>query len=301
MSAEDFSVLLVEDNPGDALLFRMALTEAYGSKFDLVHCTTLAQALGFLDNTQPDVVVVDLGLPDALGIEVVKRAHGKAPTVPLVVLTSRADDALGLQALNEGAQDYLVKGEFDPRLLSRALRYAMERQRMRLALQSESLLDELTKLYNRRGFLVLAGNHFKLVERTRQPFALVFIDLDGMKQINDTLGHIEGDRALVEAAGLLNSCVRQSDIVARFGGDEFVLLLTSTTENTIRQRLREQLDACNAQAGRRYRLSFSVGVVTGGGDKCLTLDELLAEADGLMYRQKARKHGLQMRAVTGDD
>ena len=289
MSAEDISILLVEDNPGDACLFREALKEAYGSKVDLVHCTTLALALGHLGNTQPDVVVVDLGLPDALGIEVVKRTHGTAPTVPLVVLTSRADDALGLQALNAGAQDYLVKGEFDPRLLSRALRYAMERQRMRLALQSESLLDELTKLYNRRGFLVLAGNHFKLAERTRQPFALVFIDLDGMKQINDTLGHIEGDRALVEAAELLSSCVRQSDIVARFGGDEFVLLLTSTTENIIRQRLREQLDACNAQADRRYRLSFSIGVVMGGGDKRLTLEELLAEADGLMYRQKAKK------------
>ncbi len=289
MSAEDISVLLVEDNPGDAGLFRAALQEAYGSRFGLVHCTTLAQALGHLGNTQPDVVVLDLGLPDALGIEVVKRVHGRVPSVPLVVLTSRADDALGLQALNAGAQDYLVKGELDPRLLSRALRYAMERQRMRLALQSESLLDELTKLYNRRGFLVLAGNHFKLAERTRQPFELVFIDLDGMKQINDTLGHIEGDRALVEAAGLLGNCVRQSDIVARFGGDEFVLLLTSTTDNTIRQRLREQLDACNAQAGRRYQLSFSVGVVTGGGDKRRTLEELLAEADGLMYRQKAKK------------
>jgi two-component system cell cycle response regulator len=286
---EDISILLVEDNPGDARLFREALKEAYGSKFELVHYATLAQALEHLDNTQPDVIVLDLGLPDVLGIEVVNRTHGKAPTVPLVVLTSRADDGLGLEALNAGAQDYLVKGELDPRLLSRALRYAMERQRMRLALQSESLLDELTKLYNRRGFLGLAANHFKLAERTRQPFALVFIDLDGMKQINDTLGHIEGDRALVEAAELLSSCVRQSDIVARFGGDEFVLLLTSTTEHTIRRRLHQQLDACNDRAGRRYRLSFSIGVVVGGGDKCLTLEELLAEADGLMYRHKAKK------------
>jgi diguanylate cyclase (GGDEF)-like protein len=289
VSADDISVLLIEDNPGDARLFRESLKEAYGSKFELVHCTTLAQALEHLGNTRPDVVVVDLGLPDELGIEVVNRTHGKAPTVPLVVLTSRADDGLGLEALNAGAQDYLVKGELDPRLLSRALRYAMERQRMRLALQSESLLDDLTRLYNRRGFLVLAGNYFKRAKHTRQPYALVFIDLDGMKQINDTLGHSEGDRALVEAAELLSSCVRQSDIVARIGGDEFVLLLEATTENAIRQRLSQQLDVYNARAGRRYRLSFSVGVATGGGDKCFTLEELLAEADGLMYRQKAQK------------
>ena len=289
VSAEGISVLLVEDNPGDARLFKEALKEAYASKFDLVHCTTLAQALDLLGSTKPDVIVVDLGLPDGLGIEVVKRTHCRAPAVPLVVLTSRADDALGLQALHEGAQDYLVKGELDPRLLSRALRYAMERQRMRLALQSESLLDELTKLYNRRGFLVLAGNHLEVAERTRQPFSLVFIDLDGMKQVNDTLGHIEGDRALVEAADLLSKCVRQSDIVARIGGDEFVLLLTATTENTIRERLHEQLDAWNSRDGRRYRLSFSIGVATGGGEKRVTIEELLAEADVLMYRQKQEK------------
>ena len=289
MSAERISVLLVEDNPGDARLFSEALKEAYASKFDLVHCTTLAQALDHLGSIKPDVIVVGLGLPDVLGIEVVKRTHGRAPDVPLVVLTSRADDGLGLQALHEGAQDYLVKGELDPRLLSRALRYAMERHRMRLALQSESLLDELTKLYNRRGFLVLAGNHLEVAERTRQPFSLVFIDLDGMKQVNDTLGHIEGDRALVEAADLLSKCVRQSDIVARFGGDEIVLLLTATTESTIRQRLHEQLEAWNSRVGRRYRLSFSVGVVTGGGGRRLTIEELLAEADGLMYRQKQEK------------
>ena len=289
VSAEDISVLLVEDNPGDARLFKEALKEAYASKFDLVHCTTLAQALDLLGSTKPDVIVVDLGLPDGLGIEVVKRTHCRAPAVPLVVLTSRADDALGLQALHEGAQDYLVKGELDPRLLSRALRYAMERQRMRLALQSESLLDELTKLYNRRGFLVLAGNHLEQAERTRQPFSLVFIDLDGMKQVNDTLGHIEGDRALVEAADLLSKCVRQSDIVARIGGDEFVLLLTATTENTIRERLHEQLHAWNSRVGRRYRLSFSIGVATGGGEKRVTIEELLAEADVLMYRQKQEK------------
>ena len=289
MSAEGISVLLVEDNPGDARLFREALKDAYASKFDLVHCTTLAQALDLLGSTKPDVIVVDLGLPDGLGIEVVKRTHSRAPAVPLVVLTSRADDALGLQALHEGAQDYLVKGELDPRLLSRALRYAMERQRMRLALQSESLLDELTKLYNRRGFLILAGNHLEVAERTRKPFSLVFIDLDGMKQVNDTLGHIEGDRALVEAADLLSKCVRQSDIVARFGGDEFVLLLTATTENTIRQRLHEQLNAWNSRVDRRYRLSFSIGVATGGGEKRVTIEELLAEADVLMYRQKQEK------------
>jgi two-component system cell cycle response regulator len=293
--AESLKILLVEDNPGDARLFKEALKEAYASKFDLVHCSSLAQALDLMAKSPPDVVVVDLGLPDAFGIDVVQRTRANAPAVPVVVLTSRVDEALGLQALHEGAQDYLIKGQLDPHLLSRALRYAIERHRMQAALQSESLMDELTKLYNRRGFMALARSHLKLAERTRAQFALVFVDLDQMKQINDTLGHLEGDRALVETAALLSESVRQSDIVARLGGDEFVLLLTTAekgSEEGIRRRLQEQLDACNSQPGRRYSLSFSVGVVTAGFDRWPTLEDLLAEADALMYRQKQKQKGL---------
>jgi len=295
VSAERLNILLVEDNPGDARLFKEALNEADALNFVLLHCTSLAQALERLPTAQPDVIVVDLGLPDAFGIDVVRRTRLGAPAVPVVVLTSRTDEALGLQALHEGAQDYLIKGELDPRLLTRALRYAIERHRMQATLQSESLTDELTKLHNRRGFMSLAGSHIRSAEHTQRPFALVFIDLDGMKDVNDTLGHVEGDRALVEAASLLSKCVRQTDIVARFGGDEFVLLLTTAEkdwENSIRHRLQQQLDASNAQPGRRYRLSFSVGVVTAEPDRWVTLEDLVAEADAMMYRQKQRKKGI---------
>jgi two-component system cell cycle response regulator len=294
VSADRLNILLVEDNPGDARLFKEALNEAYALNFVLHHCTSLAQALEWLPTVQADVIVVDLGLPDAFGIDVVRRTRMGAPAVPVVVLTSRTDEALGLQALHEGAQDYLVKGELDPRLLSRALRYAIERHRMQATLQTESLTDELTRLHNRRGFMALAGSHMKSAERTKKPFALVFIDLDGMKDVNDTLGHVEGDRALVEAASLLSRCVRQTDIVARFGGDEFVLLLTTAEndwEDCIRRRLQQQVDASNAQPGRRYRLSFSVGVVRAEPDRWLALEDLVAEADAMMYRQKQKKKG----------
>jgi two-component system cell cycle response regulator len=293
--AERLNILLVEDNPGDARLFKEALNEAYAANFALLHCSSLAQALERLPTAEPDVIVVDLGLPDAFGIDVVRRTRMGAPAVPVVVLTSRIDEALGLQALHEGAQDYLIKGELDPRLLTRALRYAIERHRMQTVLQNESLTDELTRLHNRRGFMAMAGSHIKSAEHTHSPFALVFIDLDGMKHVNDTLGHVEGDRALVEAASLLGKCVRQSDIVARFGGDEFVLLHTTAEndwENSIRHRLQQQLDASNAQPGRRYRLSFSVGVVTADPARWLTLEDLVAEADALMYRHKQQKKAL---------
>ena len=285
-------ILLVEDNPGDARLFIEALKDAYTAKFDLVHCQTLGQALDHLAQATPTVVVVDLGLPDAFGLEVIKQVRAAALDVPIVVLTSRVDEALGLQALHDGAQDYLIKGELDGNLLLRALRYAIERNRMQAALRNESLIDALTQLYNRRGFVALAGNHLKLAERMRSAFALVFVDLDGMKQINDSLGHLQGDHALVETADVLRKCIRQSDIVARLGGDEFVLLLTTVTddiETVIRRRLQQQLDALNAQPNRRYTLCFSVGVVTTTVTDSITLDTLLAEADALMYQQKQDK------------
>lgn len=292
MPFEDLRILLVEDNPGDAGLIRHALKDAYESRFELVHYTSLTEALEYLSQAHPDVIVVDLGLPDVCGIDVVKLTRAGAPATPVVVLTGQSDQALGLQALQEGAQDYLIKGELDPRLLSRALRYAIERHRMQVALQSESVIDELTKLYNRKGFLALADNHLRLAERTRQPLSLAFIDLDGMKQINDTLGHLAGDRALVETAGLLTRCIRRSDILARFGGDEFVMLLTSVgpdAQAAIERRVQLQLDTCNAQPDRLYRLALSVGIVTVNFSDRPTLEALLRQADTLMYKEKKRK------------
>jgi diguanylate cyclase (GGDEF)-like protein len=292
VSAETINILLVEDNPGDARLFREALQDAYSARFDLTHCKTFGEALNALDKAVPHVIVVDLGLPDAFGIEVVSKARAAAPSAPIVVLTGSSDEALGVEALQEGAQDYLVKGDLDPRLLSRTLRHAMERHRMQEVLRNESLVDELTGLYNRRGFLALARNHLKLADRTRVPFALVFVDLDAMKHINDSLGHSAGDRALIETAGVLQRCLRQSDILARLGGDEFVLLLTAANENTeqiVRQRLQEQLNAINSQHERRYQLSLSVGVTIVIPPHSDTLEQLMAQADRRMYQQKQCK------------
>lgn len=295
MSGETINVLLVEDNPGDARLFREALREDSGTQWNLTHCSTLELALEHLESEATHVIVLDLGLPDGLGLEVVRKTHEVAPQVPIVVVTSQDDEALGVQALHEGAQDYLPKGQLDGRLLVRALRYAMERQRQQEALRNESLIDELTGLYNRRGFLAVAGEHLKLSERTRSPMAVVFIDLDGMKQINDELGHAEGDRALIETAELLKRCVRRSDVLGRLGGDEFVLLQTAAdgaSEAALRRRLRRQLDAANAQAGRRFKLSLSVGVVTADPQISLTVEQLLMRADLLMYQEKQQKRQL---------
>jgi two-component system, cell cycle response regulator len=289
MPNSKMKIVLVEDNPGDARLFRVALEEIAELRFEIIHHVTLAEALEFLSKSKADVGLLDLGLSDARGLEVVRRIHLVAPQMPLVVLTALNDEGLAVQSLQEGAQDYLVKAEVDSGSLWRALRYAMERQRLQLEVLSLSLIDDLTGLSNRKGFLSLANHHARLAYRTEKPFLIAFIDLDGLKQINDNFGHQEGNRALVEAANVLRDSFRQSDILARLGGDEFAVLITEAVEEsiaTVIDRVQQKLSACNANPGRYYQLSLSIGIVARDAAQPPDLEQLLHRADALMYRHK---------------
>ena len=286
------TVLLVEDNPADARLLREALAEIADSRFEITHCETLSQAHEFLAKNTSDVILSDLGLPDSQGLETIRHIHKAAPGVPIVVLTALNDESFGDQVLQEGAQDYLVKGQIDSRLLWRALRYAMERHRVQLGALTLALIDDLTGFNNRRGFLALAEHHANLAYRTGKTFLLAFVDLDGLKRINDTFGHQEGNRALVDTSIVLRDSFRQSDILARLGGDEFAILVAEAAENDIeavRHRIDRKLCSFNADPGRRYDLSFSVGIVPNDSTQHSNLEQLLSQADALMYRQKQSK------------
>ena len=286
-------LLLVEDNPGDARLITEALSEIAKPKLELVHCETLTQALEFCAKGNPDAILLDLGLPDSQGLDTVQRMRGAVPQTPIVALTVRDEEELAVQSLQTGVQDYLPKGQIDGTLVWRALRYAVERQRVQLELVNLALIDDLTGLHNRRGFVALAGHYVKIANRSGTPFLIAFIDLDGLKQINDTFGHQEGNRALVEAASVLKDACRQSDILARLGGDEFAILVTDVVEDctdVLHRRIQQKLDSCNRNPGRGYPLSFSVGMVRANTTEPADLDQLLHQADGLMYAQKQRKH-----------
>lgn len=156
-------------------------------------------------------------------------------------------------------------------------------------LENLSLVDDLTGLYNRRGFLALARHQSRLALRNRTPFSIAFLDLDGLKQINDTLGHQTGDQALVEAAGLLKACFRTSDILARIGGDEFAVFVADANENETTARIEERLDAHRTASHRTYHLSFSMGIVSSSLQENPTVENLLTRADSLMYEQKRKK------------
>jgi diguanylate cyclase (GGDEF)-like protein len=289
-------ILLVEDNPGDARLVKEALSEIAKLRFELVHCETLAQALDFCSKNIPDAILLDLGLPDSQGLDTVRRMHGAAQQVPIAVLTIRDDEELAIQSLHEGAQDYLPKSQINGGLVWRALRYAMERQRVQLELLNLSLIDELTGLNNRRGFLALGEHYVKLANRSGMPFMVAFVDLDGLKKINDTFGHQEGNRALVEAANVLRDSCRRSDILARIGGDEFAILIADVDTkcgDVVLSRIQQKLDSSNANPDRHYALSLSVGIIAANVTEHADLGQLLDEADGAMYAQKQKKKATQ--------
>jgi diguanylate cyclase (GGDEF)-like protein len=289
MRKTELKILLVEDNPGDARLLRESLREIDALSFELTHVQSLAEALECLARDKFDLGLLDLGLPDARGLEVIRRIRDAAADLTLLVLTALKDEKLAIQSLQEGAQDYLVKAEVESGSLWRALRYAMERHQLQLGLLNLSLVDDLTGLSNRKGFLSLADHHIRLAYRTGKTFLVGFFDFDGMKFINDTFGHQEGNHALVETASVLRDSFRQSDILARYGGDEFAVLVSDAIESSVAvviHRVQEKMAVRNAQPGRRYPLSLSIGIVPGDSAQSQDLEQLLHQADALMYRHK---------------
>jgi len=167
-----------------------------------------------------------------------------------------------------------------------------ERKRAEAALHSLSLVDELTGLYNRRGFLAVTDQHLAEIRRNDKQPVILYADLDGLKEINDSLGHHEGDRAIVKSAEMLKETFRTSDILARLGGDEFVVLAAIGPEETaesLTQRLKENFAAVNKLGKRPYNLSLSVGVALFDADGDHSIEALLAQADRAMYEDKRQK------------
>jgi diguanylate cyclase (GGDEF)-like protein len=268
---------------------RQLLSRASTLRVQAESVVDLKQAVERLAAGGIDVMLLDLNLPDSAGLEAYLALSGVSPEVPIVVLTNLVNEEQGVEAVRLGAQDYLLKGRLNADGLGRVLCCAIARHRVLSSLRGMSLTDEMTGLLNRRGFHTVAGAHLKLGSRTGARFLLFFIDVDGLKKINDRWGHHEGDQAIIRVAEVLRSTFRQSDVVARIGGDEFVVLgLDGSNDGgiAVRARLRQNLAIANSQSGRGYYLGLSLGGVAFDSREDLPLADLLQEADRALYREK---------------
>ena len=420
MYQKTIRILLVEDNPGDARLMREMLKDPAAWKYDVTHRESMAKAETHLGANPVDIVLLDLGLPDTQGLQAVRRAHAAAPRLPLVVLTGMDDESLAAQALQEGAQDYLIKGQIETRGLLRSLRYAIERKHMEEALFEEKeraqvtlncigdavistdvlghvtylnvvaesmtgwswkeaaghpiedvlqIIDATTRkdvqnptvsailenktlgltpncilvrrdgvesdiedsaapIHDRRGRVTGAVLVFRDVSEARtlsrrmsflaqhdnltqlsnrmvlndrltqaiamarrhgQKLAVLFVDVDRFKHINDSLGHAIGDRLLQSVSGRLLACVRRSDTVSRQGGDEFVILLSELTRAqdaaVCADKILLALGAPHHIDQHDLHITVSIGIATYPDDGTET-ETLMKNADFAMYDAK---------------
>ena len=282
------TILLIEDNPGDARLIELMLAEDPESPFRISCVDRLSRGLEFLTSEKPGLVLLDLSLPDSQGLDTFDKVYAHSPTVPIIVLTGNDDHVIALSAVKTGAQDYLIKGKLDRELLVRAMQYSIERKRYQEQLEHQANYDALTGLPNRN---LLLDRLKQAVSSQRQlrSIAVVFIDLDHFKFINDSLGHNAGDVLLQNMAERLRSAVRDGDTVARMGGDEFILVLDDQHNEDVvfraMQRIVAKVNEPMTLDGRELFVTCSAGISLHPQDGT-DVETLLKNADAAMYRAK---------------
>lgn len=282
-------LLLVEDDNIDAHLTQDILAEWSIEQFDITHVTRLSEAFASLGRSHYDAILLDLSLPDAYGISALKQVQATSPTIPIIVLSSVSDQTLSIQAVQQGAQDYLVKGQGHPDLLARAIRYAIERKRAEERMTYLAQYDQLTGLVNRTLFRDRLIQAMARSKRLQRPLGLMLLDLDRFKSVNDTLGHSAGDLLLKLVADRLRTCVREIDTVARMGGDEFTIILEGCLSEqdmaVVAQRITGALGEPFDLGQRQTSIGVSIGITVYPSDDH-DVDDLFKHADTAMYQAK---------------
>jgi two-component system cell cycle response regulator len=290
------AVLIVEDNPADAKLIK-SLLGSLACSLVMVHSGE--EAVSICNNHRIDIIILDMLLPGVDGYEVVKQIKSSASTqsIQIIVVTSLQDIESKIKGYEFGVDDYLVKpinfNEFRARVNSLIKKKAYHDKLMsscEAAIQA-AITDKLTGAYNRGYLQHYLKNELMKSDRHHHPVSLLMIDIDDLKIVNDTYGHLAGDRLLKEIASELRKCIREIDVLARYGGDEFTIILTHTSKENaapIADRIRRVIEnlavAVTDQAVVTASVSIGVAEYVPSVD---TPDILIQRADQALYTAKS--------------
>jgi diguanylate cyclase (GGDEF)-like protein len=291
-------ILLIEDNPDTKLLLQDELLSDNGNiEYSLQCVERLSMGIEYINNNEGlDVILLDLLLPDSQGMDTLSRIQSVTQDIPVIVLSNHDDESFAVKTVQMGAQDYLVKERVDRNVLARAIRYAIERHQMikkleqaQGELQKIARYDSLTGLSNRNFFYEQLDKLIERVRRENKLMAVMFLDLDNFKPVNDEHGHSVGDLLLQSVAKRITSCLRKNDIAARLGGDEFIIAYdTSGNEESLAiaaQRIIEVISDVYILSGQELKISASIGVSVYPKDG-VDMDVLIKNADTAMYSTK---------------
>ena len=285
---DNIRILLVEDNPGDSRLVKelLAPLEDVG---EITVVERIRDCIRFVEEDLVDLVILDLSLPDSTDLSGFQRLRAHSPDLPIIILSGVTERETAKLAVQSGAHDYLIKGELEGNLLRHAVQFTVLRHTFRSELSELSLRDPLTGLHNRRGFKLLADQSLRLARRNGRNSVLLLADMDDLKRINDTHGHAQGDLALQASARAFADALRDSDIIARFGGDEFVALAVEANPpgiDSLLDRIDAQIQHQNDSLDMCIPLSLSIGIAPFDPKNPPSLDDLIVVADRDMYEHK---------------
>jgi diguanylate cyclase (GGDEF)-like protein len=287
MESTHYNILVVDDEERMRKLIASLLSTR---GHQCVNASNGLDALHKMKENRFDAVITDIVMPEMDGIALTRELLKHHQSLPVMVITGHTEDYSAETAIASGAREFVSKPFSMTEFIIRFEKMMRDRK-VEEALLALSLIDELTGLYNRRRFFILAEQSIKLSIRTKKRLLLLFIDMDDLKRINDRYGHHAGDQALIELANILKMTFRESDITARMGGDEFVVLSESLDESgeAVMTRLNENLRDYNDQSSQEDKLSISVGVARFDPEFPISIDELLSQADARMYVKKRKR------------
>ncbi len=285
--AEAALILMVDDNLQNLQLLGNTLK---GGGFRVAAARSGAQALTFVKKKVPALILLDIMMPDMDGYEVCRQLKSDLDTqkIPVIFLTARTDVDSILKGFEVGGVDYITKPFVREVVFSRInvhirLNRALER------LEAMSITDEMTGVYNRRYAFQVVDRQIALAEREKTGFVICYIDIDRLKEINDTYGHAEGDRLITTVTKVLGETIRKTDYLFRMGGDEFMVLFPNAQRNDTNMLIERLRQSLNSQTMHGVPIDFSYGFSEfrcGGGK---SVQDLIQLADDRMYRFKLDK------------